>query len=104
MSDLRVVLCNCSPDEAPKLARILVEERLAACVNVLPSVQSHYMWNGELCEETEATLLIKTTSSAYPELESRLREIHSYDLPEIIALEPAAVLADYAEWVRQETA
>jgi periplasmic divalent cation tolerance protein len=103
MSDLRIVLSNCSPAEAPALARTLVTERLAACVNVLASVTSHYRWEGELHADEESTLLIKTTASRYPQLEARLRELHSYDLPEIIALTPTDALADYAAWVDEET-
>ncbi len=100
---LRVVLCNCSPDESDDLARALVEKKLAACVNILSGVKSFYEWEGELCEEIEHTLLIKTTQERVEELKSTLASLHSYDVPEIIALETTDVLESYAEWVRDQT-
>lgn len=96
---VRVVLCNCSPDEAPALARRLVEEHLAACVNIIPGVTSFYRWEGQLCEDQEVTLLIKTSSERYPELAQKLPRYHSYDVPEIVALDSAEVADDYAKWV-----
>jgi periplasmic divalent cation tolerance protein len=96
---VRVVLCNCSPEEAPALARRLVEERLAACVNQIPGVVSVYRWDGEVCEEVEVTLLIKTTAEGFPRLARRLTELHSYDVPEIVGLDSAEVSRAYAEWV-----
>ncbi|MGM0557031.1 MAG: divalent-cation tolerance protein CutA [Myxococcota bacterium] len=100
---LQVVLCNCSPDESEDLARALVEKKLAACVNILPGVKSFYEWDGELCEEVEHTLLIKTTTERVDELKATLESLHSYDVPEIIALESTDVLESYAEWVRDQT-
>lgn len=100
---LRVVLCNCSPKESKELGRALVEEGLAACVNILPSVTSCYVWEGEYCEDEEHTLLIKTTEERYDELEERLVELHSYDVPEVIALEPEEVFAAYEEWAYEQT-
>lgn len=99
---MRVALCNCSPDEAPTLARRLVEEELAACVNVIDNVTSFYRWEGEFCKDTEATLLIKTTAERYDEMAEKLAEYHSNDVPEIIGLEPADVLEDYAGWVHEQ--
>lgn len=100
---LHVVLCNCSPDESDALAKALVEKRLAACVNILSGVKSFYEWDGELCEDLEHTLLIKTTPERLEELKSTLESLHSYDVPEIIALESTDVLESYAEWVRDQT-
>jgi periplasmic divalent cation tolerance protein len=100
---LRVVLCNCSPDESEDLARALVSEKYAACVNILTGVKSFYEWDGELCEDVEHTLLIKTTDARVGELKARLESLHSYDVPEIIALESTDVLESYAEWVRDQT-
>ena len=100
---LRVVLCNCSPDESESLARALVEKKLAACVNILRGVKSFYEWDGELCEDDEHTLLIKTTSERVGELKSTLSSLHSYDVPEIIALETTDVLESYGQWVRDQT-
>ena len=99
---LRVVLCNCSPDESEQLARGLVEAGHAACVNILPGVVSCYEWEGEVCTETEHTLLIKTTDAGYPSMKEWIQEHHSYDVPEIVALEAVDVLDDYVEWVGRQ--
>jgi periplasmic divalent cation tolerance protein len=102
MTALRVFFCNCSQEEAPALARALVTERLAACVNLIPNVQSVYRWEGKLCEDTETTLLIKTSPDRSEELMNRLAELHSYDVPEILGLDTAEVSQAYAEWVHDE--
>jgi periplasmic divalent cation tolerance protein len=102
---MRVVLCNCSPAESEGLARALVEEGLAACVNVLPGVRSFYRWQGELQEDGEHTLLIKTTEARAPALASRLRALHSYELPEILSLPVDESTSDprYLRWVTEMT-
>ena len=99
---VQVVLCNCSPEEARPLARRLVEEDLAACVNVIPQITSIYRWKGELCDDQESTLLIKTTQERYPALADALERHHSYDVPEIIAIDTAEVSDAYAEWVHEQ--
>lgn len=100
---LKLVLCNCAPRESAALADDLVDRDLAACVNVFAGVQSHYEWEGESRRDEEATLLIKTTDDRYEELKSWLREAHSYDVPEIIALEAADVEEAYLQWVDRQT-
>ena|SRR5579875_1831315 len=90
-------------DNARRIARELVERRLAACVNVLPGVQSVYRWQGAIEEESEITLLIKTTATRYAELEAAIRALHPYQLPEVIAVPIANGLPAYLDWVRQET-
>jgi len=75
-----------SKEEAGKLSRGLVEEKLAFCVNALPSVKSTYYWEGKLCEDEEILLIIKTRSSKFDALETWVRKNHSYDVPEVIAL------------------
>jgi len=99
-----LVLTN-APDEqvAQQIARTLVEERLAACANVLGACRSVYRWQGEVEEAQEAPLLIKTTQDRYGALERRLRELHPYELPEILAWRPDGGLAEYAAWVIRET-
>ena len=86
--------------EAEKLARTLVEERLAACVNVLPPMTSVYRWKGEVERETEQQLVMKTAADGVSALETRLRELHPYDLPEFIVLTGRASEA-YARWVTE---
>ena len=83
---------------APSLARTLVEERLAACVNVLPPMASFYRWKGVVEEDREQQLVIKTTSDRTVALEARLRELHPYELPEFVVLDAKASDA-YAAWV-----
>lgn len=95
-----VVLCN-TPDHeyAEIIARTLVERRLAACVNILPPSRSVYRWQGHIEEGEEYPILIKTTRSAYPEMQQCLREQHPYDVPEIIALSVEDGLPEYLDWI-----
>ena len=96
--------CTC-PDvaSADRIARALVTERLAACVNRLPGVQSTYRWQGAVEQADEVLLLIKTTSSRLDALTVRLRALHPYELPELIAVEVRAGLPAYLDWVATET-
>ena len=98
-SGVSVALCTCPPPEAVRLAGLLVEGGLAACVNVLPSVQSIYRWEGKLENEEESLLIIKTTTAAFPALRDALAEAHPYDVPEILRLDVADGLPAYLEWV-----
>ncbi len=95
-----LTLCTC-PDEsvAFSLAETLVEEGLAACVNLLPGVRSLYYWQGKLQHDTEVILLIKSAASGFPDLAARLSELHPYDLPEIMAFPISHGLTDYLNWV-----
>ena len=90
------------PSEARRIARALVEERLAACANVLPGVTSIYWWEGELQEDGETLIVLKTTREGLEELEDRLAELHPYDVPELLALDVVAGLEPYLEWVEGE--
>jgi periplasmic divalent cation tolerance protein len=104
MNQMLLVITN-TPDRATaeRIAEALVTARVAACVNVLADCVSVYRWKGAVERASEVPLLIKTTSSAYPRLESVLRELHPYELPEIIALSASAGLPEYLEWVDIET-
>jgi periplasmic divalent cation tolerance protein len=99
-----VVLCTV-PDAAcaERLAALLVEERLGACVSVLPGVRSHYRWEGKQEVSEELLLLIKTTAKTYPALESRLAKEHPYSCPEILALPARAGFEGYLRWVAEST-
>lgn len=90
-------------DVAARLARLLVERRLAACVNVLAPCRSVYRWQGAVEEAQEVPLLIKTTEEAYAALESALRTHHPYELPEIVSVPVAHGLAAYLDWVAAAT-
>lgn len=94
------------PDQetAQQLARTLIERRLAACVSVLAPCKSLYRWRGAVEDATEVPLLIKTSASCYAELESALRKLHPYELPEIIAVPVVRGLPGYLDWVAGETA
>ena len=100
-----LVLLSTAPneDEARSLARALVEAGLAACVNLVPGVRSIYRWEGELCEEGEVLLVIKSTRAQGEALIERLGELHSYECPEAIALPIVAGSAGYLEWLAQNT-
>ena len=102
--DTLLVYCTC-PDEAvgAELATRLVEQGLAGCINVLPGITSIYKWHGEMKSGSEALLLIKTPAHKYPALEAEIRANHSYELPEIIAVDISTGLPDYLNWIRQET-
>lgn len=89
---------------AEKLARQLIETRVAACVNQLAPCLSTYRWNDKIETSSEVPLLIKTTREAYPRLEKLILEAHTYELPEIIAVYVAAGLPDYLDWISSETA
>ena len=101
--DILLVITNC-PDEscANAIALALVEERLAACVNILPRVQSVYRWQGAVESASEIPLLIKTSAERYPALEAAIRARHPYDVPEIIALPLSQGLPAYLNWVAAE--
>ncbi len=86
-------------ETAGKLARNLVEMRLAACVNILAACQSVYRWQDEVLVDGEVPLIIKTTAELYPALETYIRQQHPYALPEIVALEVVQGLPDYLTWV-----
>lgn len=98
-----VVLVLVPPDSAHALARTLVQEKLAACVNVLGGVQSVYRWQGEVAEDPESVLIIKTTEARYPELEARIKDLHSYEIPEIIALDVDRGYPPFLEWLTENT-
>ncbi len=100
-----LVVFTTLPDEesAQEVADLLVGERLAACVSILPGCRSVYRWQGSVEVADEIPLLIKTAADRYPALQARLIELHSYDVPEILAWRPDAGLPEYASWVLSET-
>jgi periplasmic divalent cation tolerance protein len=98
---LVVLTTVASAEEGTRIARTLVDERLAACVNLVNGVRSFFFWEGRLQEEDEVLLLVKTRRERYGELESRLRSLHSYTVPEILALPVEAGSPAYVAWVRE---
>jgi periplasmic divalent cation tolerance protein len=104
-AETMVVLTTCGNDEDAKfLARTLVEQRVAACVNVIGRVASTYRWQGAVAQEQETLLIIKTTAPRLAALEQTIREHSKYELPEFIALPIQAGGADYLAWVRESVA
>ena len=93
------------PDAAAamRLAEVLVERRLAACVNVLTPCRSVYRWQGSVQRDDEVPVLIKTDAGLYPALETAIRELHPYELPEIVAVDITRGLPAYLDWVAAET-
>ena len=104
MTDILVVLVTApSAEKAAELARQLVEERLAACGNVLPGIRSIYRWEGKVQDEPEALLVLKTHRDRFEALRNRVLALHPYQVPEVIALPVEAGSAGYLAWVAGET-
>jgi len=104
MSDVLCVLTHCPDDEtARRIARALVENRLAACVNRHGPVRSTYRWQDAVEEVGEVALVIKTTRERYPALEAAIRQMHPYELPEIVVIPIETGFAPYFHWVRDST-
>ena len=104
MTDVLVVMVTApTAERAAELARTLVEERLAACGNVLPGLRSIYRWEGKVVEEPEVLLVLKTTRGRFDALRDRVLALHPYQVPEILALPVEAGSAAYLAWVGAET-
>jgi len=104
MSDYSVVFMTASShEEAENIAENLVSHKLAACVNILPNIKSFYWWKNKLCKDDELLLIAKIKTSNFKELEKAVKEIHSYDVPEVILLPIKDGANTYLEWIRQVT-
>jgi periplasmic divalent cation tolerance protein len=101
-SDQVLIAHTTCPDEiiGNRIAQTLVEERLAACVSQIPAVESVYFWDGRLQKDREILLIIKTTQATLAALESRLKALHPYELPELVAIRAMGGNDDYLNWVR----
>lgn len=88
-----------SEDEAVKIASALVDEKLAACVNIVPGLRSIYRWEGKICDDREVLMVAKTKQSIFEKLEDRVRSLHPYATPEIIAIPVTAGFEGYLKWV-----
>jgi uncharacterized protein involved in tolerance to divalent cations len=101
MSEILMVFVTCEGrDQAEGIAGKVVDERLAACVNVVPGVRSCYVWEGKLTWSDEVLLVMKTTRTGFEKLEKRVRELHSYEVPEVLGVRVEVGFEKYLEWVR----
>lgn len=99
MEGYLVVLITTPKDKGEEIANLIVERKLGACVNVVPEVRSIYWWKGNIERDTEALLVVKTSSSKFPQLLKEVKEAHPYTVPEIIALPIVAGNEDYLRWI-----
>jgi periplasmic divalent cation tolerance protein len=104
VKDAIVILSAASSEsEAKSIGKILVEEKLAACVNIINGVRSLYIWKEKYCDEQEALLLIKSRQTLFRKVVKRIQELHSYEVPEIIALPVSDGSTEYLEWIGSAT-
>ena len=104
MSEFCIVLTTCSKfEEASKIAEAVVAEKSAACVNIIPGVRSIYRWEGKVADDREWLLLIKTRAERFAAVEAKVKALHSYQVPEVIALPIVAGAEGYMRWLRGET-
>ena len=105
MSDVLLALCTFPDSEqARQIGTVLVEAQLAACVNLVPGVESVYRWQGKVETAAETLAIFKTTAAAFPAFGKMLTELHPYEVPEILALEPAQIAAPYRAWLLNNVA
>jgi periplasmic divalent cation tolerance protein len=100
---LVVFITTSSYEEARKIADTLVDRKKAACVNIVPKVNSLFRWKGKIEEAEESLMVVKTRAELFPEVVSLVKSIHSYEVPEIIALPVVEGNPDYLEWLKKET-
>ncbi len=98
---MRIILTTAPPPDAPRLARTLLEEKVIACCNILPPATSMYWWKGEITTDTESLLVIKTRAELIEPVMNRIRELHPYDVPEIVVIPVETAFEPYVNWVRE---
>lgn len=105
MSNCVVVYCTVpTKNDAKSIAKILLTQRLAACINIVEKVQSIFNWHDEICEEKELLLMIKTKRILFDRLKTAIKMVHPYNIPEIIAVPIEEADSEYLEWINTETA
>ncbi len=103
MEAIVVYITGPNEDEAVRIARTLVEERLAGCINIVRGIRSIYSWQGKIEDESEVLMIVKTQRHLFEGLKTRVKELHSYTVPEIIALPVMEGLEDYLRWLKEVT-
>ena len=103
MDEIIVFITASSEEEAAKIARALVEARLAGCVNIIKNIRSIYSWQGKIEDEPEVLMIAKTQKSLFDSLTKKVEELHSYTVPEIIVLPLVEGSKDYLKWLREVT-
>lgn len=97
----RILFCTTgSIEEATRIAESVVGNHLAACVNIVPAIRSIYWWNNEVSQDNEVLMIIKTEKNRIPELEKSIRDLHSYEVPELISLPLESGLSEYLKWLQ----
>jgi periplasmic divalent cation tolerance protein len=104
MSDYTVIFITTSSlDEAEKIGRALVEEKLVACSNIVSPIRSIYRWQGKICDDKEALIILKTKKKLFKQIEQRVKALHSYEVPEIISMPIIEGSNEYLSWLENET-
>jgi len=103
MEHIVVFITASSEDEAAKISRALVEARLAGCVNIIKGVRSIYHWQGKIEDESEVLMMVKTQRHLFPSLSRKVKELHTYTVPEILALPIVEGSAEYLNWLKEVT-
>ena len=103
MDEIVVFITASNEDEAARIAKALVEAKLAGCVNIIKNVRSIYSWQGKVEDETEVLMIVKTQKSLFDSLMKKVKELHSYTVPEIIAMPIVKGSEDYLKWLREVT-
>jgi periplasmic divalent cation tolerance protein len=103
MNEIVVLITTSSEDEAAKIARSLVDSKLAGCVNIIKDIRSIYAWDGKVEDESEVLMIAKTQKALFNDLTKKIKELHSYTVPEIIAIPIVEGSEEYLKWLREVT-
>jgi periplasmic divalent cation tolerance protein len=102
-TEIVVLVTTATEDEAVRIGRFLVESRLAACANVIPRIRSIYRWKGKIADEQESLIVLKSRTELFNALEREVRKLHSYTVPEVIAIPISSGSTQYIKWIHAET-
>ena len=103
MDNIVVFVTASTEEEATRICRAVVEEGLVACANIIPHIRSIYLWKGEICDEGEVLIIMKTRKERWKAIEKRVQELHSYEVPEVIALPIVEGSDTYLNWIKECT-